>query len=41
MRIFSVIDECEGKDLAELEGRVNEKRTSGGMFFSKIFAEPD
>jgi hypothetical protein len=29
MRIFSVIDECEGKDLEELEGRGNEKRTSG------------
>jgi hypothetical protein len=28
MRIFSVIDECEGKDLGELEGRVNKKRTS-------------
>jgi hypothetical protein len=29
MRIFSVIDVCEGKDLAELEGGVKEKRTSG------------
>jgi hypothetical protein len=38
MRIFSVIDECEGKDLAELEGRGNEKRTSGmDVLFKNIY----
>jgi hypothetical protein len=38
MRIFSVIYECEGKDLGELEGRVNEKRTSGwDVLFKNIW----
>jgi hypothetical protein len=41
MRIFSVINECEGKDLEELEVRVNEKRTSGVDVLFKIFMEPD
>jgi hypothetical protein len=35
MRIFSVIDDCEGKDLGELESRVNEKEHPDGMFFFK------
>jgi len=38
MRIFSVIYECEGKDLGELAGSGNKKRTSfWDVLFKNIF----